>query len=89
MRRRRGDGCLIAQNPGFELRYSAGGPLEPAGGSPACYQGRGQAGPLLPGPGATMPMPEGLHTPTTTPTALGTSPGPPVPVGESDFLHFC
>lgn len=50
-----GEWLLIAQNSSFELRFSAGGPLEPEGGSPACCQGRGLEGPLRPGAVATSP----------------------------------
>lgn len=88
-RRRQGDGCLIAQNPGFKLRYSAGGPLEPAGGGPACCHRGDQVSPLRSGPGAMVFMPKGLHAPTEMPTSLGMSPASPVPAGESDLLQFC
>lgn len=93
--RRWGEGCLIAQNPGFELKYSAGGPLEPAGGSPACCQGWGREGLLLLGPGATAPVLQGLPIPTEMPTLLGSSPGPPALAGGrvrpfcSFVRHLC
>lgn len=87
-RKRREDVCLIAQNPGFELRYSVGGPLEPAGSSTACCQGWGQEGPLLPGPGATISMPKWLHILTKMPTLLGSLPRSPVLAGELDRLQF-